>query len=78
MRNLAELNIGDAILVNGFVMLKNLDAGAYVVCDIDNISYSFRKPKGTKVACRHYINSVDAKLKPNCKSDINYIERIGK
>ena len=65
---------GTHIRVHGFVMLKGLDAGDYVVCEVDDISYSFRKPKGKKVVCRHYKNSVEGPIKCFERGDSNGIE----
>lgn len=39
-------------------MMKGIE-GELKVSKIDDVSYWFTKPKGTKVVCRHYINSVD-------------------
>jgi hypothetical protein len=69
------LKIGDKIRVNGFVMLAKLDAGDYIVSDIDSVSYSFKSNIKNKThRCRHYKISVEAKINGN--SDINYITKI--
>jgi hypothetical protein len=68
-----KLQLNDKIQVHGWVMLKGVE-GELKVSKIDDISYSFTKPKGTKVVCRHYINSVD--LWVNDSENNNRIEII--
>lgn len=70
------MKTGTLIFVHGWVMLKGLDEGAFVIMHQDEISYTFRKPKGKKAICRHYKSSVDAKVYCFNRGDINGIEII--
>ena len=68
------LNIGDMILVHGFIMLKGLNHGKhYKVISMDDYSYTFRLHNG-KTLCRHYINSVEGSIKCHISGDNNGIE----
>jgi hypothetical protein len=67
---------GTLIYVHGWIMLKGLDAGAYVIMHQDEFSYTFKKPKGKKAICRHYKSSVDAKVICHERGDNNGIEVI--
>lgn len=68
-----KLKLNDKIKVHGFVMMKGIE-GELKVYKIDEVSYWFTKPKGTKVVCRHYISSVD--LWVNNSENNNRIELI--
>lgn len=67
---------GQMIYVHGWVMMKGLNEGAYIVLSQDNISYTFAKPRGKKAICRHYKSSIDAKIKCFERGDSNGIEVI--
>ena len=68
------IKIGTKIAIHGFVMLKGLKHGKYVVSSIDSISYSFRRLNGSKDICRHYKTSVEGMVKCHNNGDINGIE----
>lgn len=66
-----KLKLNDKVKVHGFVMLKGM-TGELKVSKIDEISYWFTKPKGTKVVCRHIISNIDRSI--NNSDDNNRIE----
>lgn len=68
-----KLSVGDIIEVHGWVMLKGMDAGRYRVKKVDNFSYWFSRPKGTKVVVRHRIDSVDSLVRDSNQGDLNKI-----
>lgn len=68
-----KLKLNDKIKVHGFVALKGIE-GELKVSKIDEISYWFSKPKGTKIVCRHIISDIDRCI--NNSEDINRIESI--
>jgi hypothetical protein len=70
-----NLKLGAKIKVHGFIMLKGLQQGNYIVTEIDNISYTFKKANGKKL-CRHYKNSIEGAIKCFERCDNNGIEII--
>lgn len=68
-----KLQLNNKIKVHGFVMLKGVE-GELKVSKIDEISYWFTKPKGTKVVCRHLISDIDMMIKNS--DDNNRIELL--
>ncbi|QLF85243.1 hypothetical protein elemo19C_phanotate49 [Flavobacterium phage vB_FspP_elemoA_1-9C] len=53
-----KLKLNDKVKIHGWVMLKGVE-GELKVSKIDDVSYWFTKPRGTKVVCRHIISDVD-------------------
>ena len=53
-----KLKLNDKVKVHGWVMMSKME-GELKVSKIDDVSYWFTKPKGTKIVCRHYINNID-------------------
>lgn len=70
-----ELKLNAAIKVHGFIMLKGLEQGNYIVTEIDNFSYTFKKAKGKKL-CRHYKSSIEGAIKCFERGDNNGIKVI--
>lgn len=68
------IKIGTKIAIHGFVMLKGLKHGKYVVSNVDSISYSFRRINGSKDVCRHYKLSVEGMVKNLDSGSYNGIE----
>jgi hypothetical protein len=71
-----KLQVGSAIVVRGFVMLKGLEDGQkYRVKSMPdyhgNPTYQFTKLRGTKFACRHSTYAVDGLIG---STDLNCIE----
>ncbi len=82
--NSNKLKEGDVILVQGYVMMQNLNSGSYYkVLNVSNDTYYLAKSNktGTKVASltskknrvRHSITSIDALI--DSKGN-NYIEKV--
>ena len=74
-----KLNIGNVILVHGWVMLDGLEDGEkYKVKNTPayygNLTYQFTKEKGKKVVARHYCNKVDPWIRSHNHPDLNRIE----
>ena len=60
MENLTKkLQIGSTLIVKGWIRLKGLDAGCYVIMKEDDYSYTFRKARGRKPICRHYKRDIE-------------------
>jgi hypothetical protein len=75
-----KLKAGDRIRVHGWVMLKDIHDGEYVVKSADqfygNPTYSFVKLKGKRVVAVHFAASVDPWIKPGNHPDLNRIEIV--
>lgn len=73
-----RLEVGSKIRVHGFVMLRGLAEGDYVVKVISTnehgAAYSFRKARGKRVVAKHYAYSVDSWIRPSNHPDNNRIE----
>jgi hypothetical protein len=74
----AKLSVGTTLRVHGWIMLKNLDEGDYVITSVgyfyNNPCYTFRKARGRKRVCCHFANDVDRCVRPAGDIDLNRIE----
>ena len=70
MKTLIENNI---IEINGFIMLAKME-GILKVSKVDDISYWFTKPKGSKTVVRHLKSDIDSWI--NFNSEYNFIKVI--
>jgi hypothetical protein len=73
-----KLQAGSRIRVHGWVMMKGLDAGEYLVKSVGqhygNLTYAFVKPRGKRVVAVHFATDVDAWIRPESHPDQNRIE----
>jgi hypothetical protein len=76
--NDTRLKAGDRIRVHGWVMLRGLKDGEYLVKSVGNRygypTYSFVKPRGKHVVAVHFAATVDAWVRPAGHADLNRIE----
>lgn len=77
-----KLRLGDVVRVDGWVMLKGLEAGSYRVCAVGaiagRVAYSFSRAKGRLVKAKHYADAVDAWVRPGDSEDLNKIVVISR
>ncbi len=76
-----ELNVGDIVEVQGWIMFAKLDAGRYRIKNKGTTThgidyYDFAKPKGKKTIVRHDAAKIDYCLSDADNQDINKIFKV--
>jgi hypothetical protein len=76
-----KLAPGQVIRVDGWVMLKGVEAGLYRIKSVSDIHgnrvYDITRKRGDRIIARHYVTSVDPWVRDNPDDpDLNKITRV--